>query len=420
MAKSRDAIPAHNGRAPTLDLDLTGMAYGGEAFGRDQSGRIVFVPFALPGERVRLVIQEEHTHWARGRIVDILRPAPERVLPRCRHFSECGGCHYQHLDYPAQVRHKASIVGEQLARLGGFANPPVLPAVASPSPWNTRNHVQFSQAPDGRLGFQAAASHRTLAIQECHLPEPRLADLWPRLNLEPIPGLQRIGLRAGDDECMIVFEGGEMPEVELETDLPDSVVWLTQETTRVLAGAGALSISVLDRTFQVSAASFFQVHTELAGMLVRCALEALAIQPGETVLDLYAGVGLFSAFIAQRGAHLIAVEQSPSACADFQVNLDEFDSVELYAAPVEAALPALRLAPHAALVDPPRSGLDPLVVQALTTLGPERLVYVSCDPATLARDGKCLTEAGYSLRSVTPIDLFPQTYHIETVSLWQR
>ena len=417
--------PSANGQPPmrseSLDLTLTGLAYGGDAYGRDTSGRMVFVPFALPGERVRVDIVETHQQWARGRIAGLLQPSPERIAPRCPHFTDCGGCHYQHMPYPAQLHAKAEIVRSQLQRLGGFADPPVEPTVPSPSPWNPRNHLQFSVTPDGRLGFQAAGSHRLVPIRECHLPEPVLAELWPRIDLEAIPGLTRVALRAGaEDECMIIFEGEGEPEVELAIDLPASAVWLGPEGSTVLAGAGHLIAQVLGRPFRVSAESFFQVHTHQAGTLVRQVLDGLSIQPRQTVYDLYAGVGLFSAFLAQAGARLVAVEQSPAACRDFEANLEEFESVQLYEAPVEDALPALKPQPDAVVVDPPRSGLGAQVADALIALAPSRLVYLSCDPATLARDGRRLVEAGYTLQRVLPFDLFPQTYHIETYSSWTK
>lgn len=413
--------PAAQSTPEELTLELTGLAYGGEAFGRDETGRMVFVAFALPGERARVRLTEVHERWARAALIEVIGPAPERVVPRCRHFGECGGCHYQHLSYPAQLVAKRKIVRDQLERLGGFSSPPVENTVPSPDPWNQRNHVQFSLDRQGRLGFQAAGSHRVIPIQECHLPEPSLADLWPRLDLQPIPGLARVAVRAGSEgEAMIVFESEAEPDVEVALDLPASVVWLGPGGATVLAGSGDLSVEVAGRAFRVSAGSFFQVHRALAAELVRLALEALAPQEGETVFDLYAGVGLFSAFLARAGARVVAVEASPSACTDFEVNLAEFDDVELYEASVEVALPAIERKPDAVLVDPPRAGLEPPALDALLDLAPGRLVYVSCDPATLARDGKRLAQAGYRLERVTPLDLFPQTYHIETVSRWVR
>jgi 23S rRNA (uracil1939-C5)-methyltransferase len=403
------------------EINLTGLAYGGDALGRDADGRMVFVPFALPGERVKVEIVEAHQRWARGQLVEVIETSPERIEPRCRHFTDCGGCHYQHMPYPTQLHAKAEIVRSQLERLGGFENPRVETTVPSPSPWNTRNHLQFSLTTEGHLGFMAAGSHRVLPIEECHLPEPALSDLWPRLDVESIPRLDRIGLRSGaEGACMIMLEGKGAPEVEVIIDLPASVVWLAPDGMLVLAGEKSLAFEILGRTFMVSAGSFFQVHTALAGELVQHVLRELHVRPGETIFDLYAGVGLFGAFLAHEGARVIAVEESSQACSDFEQNLEEFDDVELYEAAVEVALPAIRSRPDAVIVDPPRAGLSREALQQLIALSPPRLVYVSCDPATLARDGRRLAEAGYTLSRCTPIDLFPQMFHIETVSLWQR
>ncbi|MGD8554067.1 MAG: class I SAM-dependent RNA methyltransferase [Anaerolineales bacterium] len=404
-----------------IELSLTGLAYGGEALGRDSSGRMIFVPFALPGERALVEVVETHKRWARARLLEVLERSPDRIDPRCAHFTLCGGCHYQHMPYAAQLRAKRDIVKDQMARIGGFEDPPVAPTVPSPSPWQYRNHMRFSLTSQGKLGFVTAASDRVFAVEECHLPEPPLADLWPRIELESIPGLTHIGVRAGaKDEQLIILHGEGNPEVEVHIELPASVVWLGPGGAAVLGGEGFLEIEVLERTFRVSAGSFFQVNTELTGELVRRALEVLEVQAGEVVFDLYAGVGLFSAALAERGVKVVAAEESPWACADFEVNLDEFDDVALYEAPVEQALPAIKQKPAAVLVDPPRGGLSRETLDLLLEAGPARLVYVSCDPATLARDGKRLAAAGYRLKSLAPIDLFPQTFHIESISRWQR
>ncbi len=220
--------------------------------------------------------------------------------------------------------------------------------------------------------------------------------------------------------CVIMLEGKGAPEIEVTIDLPASVVWLAPGGLLVLAGERSLEFMILDRIFVVSAGSFFQVHTALTEELVRLVIRELNVQPGETIFDLYAGVGLFSAFLAQEGARVIAVEEFERACSDFEKNLEEFDDIELYQAPVETALPSIRSRPDAVIVDPPRAGLSREALQHLINLTPPSLVYVSCDPATLARDGRRLAEAGYQLVRCTPIDLFPQTFHIETVSLWQR
>jgi len=403
-----------------LDLRLEGMAYGGDAYGRDAGGRMVFVPLALPGEHVAAEVTEVHAHWCRARLREVLEPSADRIPPRCRHFGVCGGCHYQHLPSPAQPAIKQAILRAQLERLGGFRDPTVLTAVPSPSPWNYRNHIQFAQAPDGRLAFLAPHSHQPLLIEECHLPEPAIDAVWPTLHIDPISGLERVALRCAGDEAQIIFHAEVDPDVELEIGLRASAVWLSPSGTHNLAGESALVFNVHGRPFRVHAASFFQVNSALTPTLVDLILDGLQLRPGQTVFDLYSGVGLFSAFLAQHGARVLAVEQSAAACDDFACNLDDFDAVSLYCASVEQALPALPDHPDAVLVDPPRAGLGREVVTALAAHSPARLVYVSCDPSTLARDGRMLTDAGYHLEQVTPVDLFPQTFHIESVSVWSR
>ncbi len=402
-----------------MELTFTGLAYPGRAFGRDDIGRMIFAPFGLQGETARIEIIESHKRWARGRILEILEPSPERISPRCRHYTQCGGCHYQHIPYQKQLEVKAEIVRSQLERLGDFTNPPVAPTVPSPSPWNYRNHIQFSLSPDGQLGFHAPQSEHIVPINECHLPDPELSDLWPRLDLTGVTEVERISLRSGADGArMVIFHSQIHPEIEVETDLPASVVWLRNGEMAVLAGESHILMEGLDRLYQVSAQSFFQVNTEILPDLLFHAMNLLNPQPHETIFDLYAGVGLFSTSIAEVGSHLIAVEESPWAAADFEANLDEFDHVELFEAPVEITLPSLDIQPSGVLVDPPRSGLGRGVIQNLLDLSPSRLVYVSCDPATLARDAKALVEGSYQLKGVIPIDLFPHTYHIETISLF--
>jgi 23S rRNA (uracil1939-C5)-methyltransferase len=421
MKPPRDSSSRPSDEGEILELQLTGQAYGGDAFGRDPSGRMVFVPFTLPGERARVRIVEAHERWARAALLEVSLPSPDRIVPRCRHFGSCGGCHYQHISYPAQLQAKREIVRSQLERLGGLTSPPVEPTIPSPNPWNARNHVEFSLSREGRLGFQAAGSHRVVPIEECHLPEPAIGEIWPQTDLEGIPGVSRVHFRVGsENDVMIVFEAETEPEIELLLELPASVVWLGPAGASVLAGSGHLMIEVAGRAFRVSAASFFQVHTALAIQLVEHALQALAPRGGETVFDLYAGVGLFSAFFAAAGTRVVAVEQSTAACSDFEFNLAEFDDVELYQASVEQVLPEIAAHADAVLLDPPRAGLEAAALDALLARAPKRIVYVSCDPATLARDGKRLTRGGYHLIRVTPFDLFPQTFHVETVSLWMR
>jgi 23S rRNA (uracil1939-C5)-methyltransferase len=410
-----------------LTVKLEKLTYGGDALGRlpdpltGAGGRAVFVPFALPGETVSVRVIEEKRGHVRAELVQVLETSPERISPRCKHFGICGGCHFQHLPYQAQLQAKTEILRDQLTRIGKIENPPVKPMVPARSEWNYRNHIQFHLTQEGKLGYVDAKSRNVLPITECHLPEEPLNEVWPRLEFAPGLGLERISLRLGaGGETLLVLESGnpEPPELELEADL--SVVHLTEGDMVVMAGDKDLIVSVNDRSFRVSAGSFFQINTEMAGKMVEHLLDNLPVTAETILLDVYCGVGLFSAFFAPCVGRLIGIESSPSSCEDFTVNLDEFDNVELYEAPAEAVLPALDVTPEAVIVDPPRAGLERRALEALLALGPERIAYVSCDPSTLGRDAARLVAGGYRLTQVTPFDLFPQTYSIESISILEK
>ena len=301
-----------------VEIVLTANAYGGEAIGR-YNGQAVFVPFALAGEVVRAHILEEKKNFARAELLEVVKPSPGRIAPRCRHFGTCGGCHYQFLPYEAQLELKTAILRDQLMRIGKFQDPPLRAIVASPQEWNYRNHVQFHLDQSGVLGFIAAADPTELVpIQECFLPQASINTLWPTLEFEPDSPLERVSLRAGvNDDLLVVLESDvdSPPEIEIEAGI--SVVHLTEEDCVVLAGEDHIVISVLGRLFKVSAGSFFQVNTAMAERMVEHLLRHLPISSKTILMDVYCGVGLFSAFFAGRVNRLIGIEASPSACADF-------------------------------------------------------------------------------------------------------
>lgn len=405
---------------PEYEVTLNKLVYGGDALGRLPDDRAVFVPFALPEERVRIRLTEEKPRYARGELLQVLQPSSERIPPRCSHFGTCGGCHYQQMSYTKQLQAKTEILIEQMERIGGISSPPVQPIIPSPNTWNYRNQVQFHLTTEGRVGYLAARSQQAIRIEECHLPEPPINRLWPALDIEPIPGLQRVGIRLGEaDELMLVLEGKDPTPPEFQVELPLSAVYRGPGKTTLLAGDDHLSIPVLDKHFHVSATSFFQVNTPMAGAMVEHVLANLPPDPQMTVIDAYCGVGLFSLFLAPRVSKLIGIEQSPSACYDFSLNLDEYDHVELHPSAVDEILPHLESHPDVILVDPPRAGLGRRVRDAILALEPMRVIYVSCDPATLARDARHLIAGGYRLIQITPFDLFPQTYHLESISLFE-
>ncbi|RPH61346.1 MAG: class I SAM-dependent RNA methyltransferase, partial [Chloroflexi bacterium] len=399
------------------EITLTTLTYGGEAIGRLPDGRAVFVPFALPGDVAKIRLVEERKNFARAELLEVLRPSPDRIQPRCQHFfsltpipsplgrgdgvrAACGGCHYQNLPYPRQLEAKRAILRDQLTRIGKIENPPVGEMVPAPDEWHYRNHIQFHLDKTGRLGFIAALASAAspnrdenpspsavLPIMECFLPQANLNALWPQLQFEAESPVQRVSLRAGlDDDLLLVLESDwpETPEMEIEADI--SVVHLMEDDAVVIAGNDHLLIQVdvdgnppLQRAFKVSAASFFQVNTAMAGKMAAHLLAELPVSPSTTLLDVYCGVGLFSAFFAPRVRRVTGIEVAPSACEDFTVNLDEFDNVELYEAPAEDVLPALNEKPDVVIVDPPRAGLDKKVLDAILALRPAALAYVSCD-----------------------------------------
>ncbi len=405
-----------------IEVELLRPTFGGSSMGRLPDGRAVFVPYGLPGELVRVELIEQKKGFARARLVEVLRPAPERLQPRCRHFGVCGGCHYQHLSYAHQLQVKAEVLREQLERIGGLNNPPLDAIQPSPQEWHYRNTVQFHLDAQGRLGYEESGSNRVVAIEECYLPQPPLDELWRQLEFEAGLGIERIGLRVGaDEEVLLTLEGQPLELPALEVDLPISAVHLSPAGSIVLAGEDWLPMEVNGRLFRVSAGSFFQVNTAQAGAMVRYLQEILPLDKDTTLLDVYCGVGLFSAFLAERVGRCVGVEVSPSACDDYAVNLDSFDNVSLYIGAAEEVLPGLQLSGKvAAVLDPPRAGVDRRALDALVALQPEWIAYVSCDPATLARDLKRLVAQGYRLERIKPFDLFPQTYHIESISLLRR
>lgn len=404
----------------TFDITLEKHLYGGETLGRLPDGRAVFVPYALPGERVRIQLVEDKERFARAELLEVLEAAPQRVKARCKHYGICGGCHYQHMDYPAQLAAKVAVLRDQLQRIGGLQDSPIAEMVPSPEAWYYRNHVQFHQDEQGRLGFQAAGSNYVVPIEECHLPQPALNQLWPDLDLEPLPDLLRLGLRLGSgDEVMLVLDSDSDEAYEFNVDFPIAAVQIGPEQVHILSEGYTLLMNVLGREFSVSADAFFQVNTAVAEKMVQHLLAELPLGPETTLLELYCGVGLFSAFLADKVGRLVGVESHPGAVQDFEANLEEFDNVELYEAEAEHVLPELELQPQVVVVDPPRAGLHTAVLDGILRLQPQVLAYISCDPATLGRDAKRLARGGYRLTQITPFDMFPQTYHIESISLWQ-
>lgn len=407
-----------------VTLKLTQMAHGGPAMGRHQ-GKVFFVPYALPGETVGVEVLTSKKGWARARLLEVLESSPERVEPACPHFGPdaCGGCQWQHTHHAAQLAYKADVVCDQLNRLAGLSEVPVRSTRAVSEAWDYRNHVQLQTSPDG-LGYVSADGQRVESIDVCPIMHPLVAQLFDELDIETA-SLERVSLRAGHNtgQQMVVFETIDDEPFELMVDRPVSCVLMPADGIPIiLVGNDHLFERVAGHEYRVSAGSFFQVNTAGAEVLVDTVSDFLSLRPHETLLDLYCGVGLFSVALAAHAAQVIAVEGHPSAVADARFNVEAagLDNVRVINEDVAHFLTTLDETVHAVIVDPPRRGCGPDMMLRLASQRPKRLVYVACDPAPLARDAKTITAAGYQLIEVQPLDLFPQTYHVECVALFVR
>lgn len=362
--------------------------YGGEGLSRLE-GKVVLTPFVMTGEVVRAEIERAKNDLWRGRLVEVIEPAASRVTPGCPYFGRCGGCQYQHIDYPAQVEQKRVILREVLQRVGKIEFAGEIGAISG-EPWQYRNRVQV-HIQDGKIGYFAQGSRELCAIDHCPISSARLN--------------QAIGKLAGMDLR------GISAAVELFTNETDVQVNVVDRVPRhvlgILASLGVTTPIPYER-FRVSRNSFFQVNRFLIDRLVDC---AIGDARGDWAVDLYAGVGLFSRKLAERFAKVTAVETGGSAFRDLQENFGQ-DAVH---ANVEDYLAQLEGKPDLILADPPRAGLGRRVVRELARIRAPRLTIVSCDPATLARDLRGLIAENYRIEKITLADLFPQTFHLETV-----
>lgn len=412
-----------------FDLQLEDIAHGGSAIGRHEK-RTVFVPYAIPGERItaRPVSERGRVIFAEG--LTVLEPSADRVFPRCPHFGpgRCGRCQWQHIDYPAQLLLKQDVLADQLERVGGLSAVDIRPVIAAPQPWGYNHHMTLWVNAEGRAGFHAAANptngegKHIFPVAECHLLHPDLLDLYERLDVEQITGLRSLRLQIGDDGGMLLIlttHDDQPPELEL--DLPASVNLRLSDGQAVnLIGDLYTQLQVRRRDFRVHAGCDFPANVPALPVLVDTVLRALDPRAGQNVLDIYAGVGLFSAFIAPQVELLTLVEANPLAMDDADYNLAAFENVDLLEGRAEDVLPELQDKYDSALLAPPADGLGVTVIDELGRWAIPRLVYLSSDPAVLARDAKRLAAQGYALSYAQPIDLNPQTWFIDTVARFDR
>ena len=245
-----------------VEVTLQNAAYGGDMIGRLPDGRAVFVPFGIPGETVRVAIVQDKKKFARGEIIEVLEPSPFRITAPCAHFTDCGGCHYQHISYDQQLQIKRTILQEQLERIGRLDSPPVAQVLPSPSQLYYRNHVKFHMSPQGKPGFVRANKKGVLQVAECRLPETPLAEIWPLFEIEPGSGISSLGLRLGiEDDILVVLESQHPFGAQFDIEsIPISVVHISPGNSIVLAGSDYTIMQLKEKQFRVSGQSFFQVN----------------------------------------------------------------------------------------------------------------------------------------------------------------
>ncbi|MGO9084100.1 MAG: 23S rRNA (uracil(1939)-C(5))-methyltransferase RlmD [Candidatus Sulfotelmatobacter sp.] len=435
-------------------LTIEKLIYGGDGLARlpaDAHGRgkALFVPFVLAGEQIEASLIEQKPGFARANADAIVESSPHRIPPACPYFGRCGGCHYQHASYKHQLEIKKEILRETLRRTAKIELPCEIQVHASP-PWNYRNRsrLQLQTQPAFAAGYFKLSSHELLPVEQCPISSPlinrAISGLWQSGRNGKVPeGVEEVEFFANADDSQLLVELSCSPESrraavrawaeEFRAAMPEIAgVAAFRETKpatgrpeKLLSlGASFLTYQTQRFVYRVSAGSFFQTNRHLTDELVKIVTEG---RSGDLALDLYAGVGLFSTALCDFH-HIVSVESSQTSAADLSYNLlSNGEAVqattEQYLARVEdsgragkgRALPHSFHKPDLAVVDPPRSGLGERVARQVANLNAPRLTYVSCDPATLARDLVHLLAAGYRLEQVHLVDLFPQTFHLEAV-----
>ncbi len=438
-----------------MELTIEKLVYGGDGLARlpaDDHGRgkAAFMSFVLEGEKVEAVLVEQRPGFVRARADQICAVSPQRIAPGCQYFQRCGGCHYQHTGYDHQLEIKAAILKENLRRIAKLELDTELEIHPSP-PWNYRNRTRLRVhgVPEFALGYYKFNSHELLPVEQCPISSPlinrAITAVWQLGRTGDVPAeIREIEFFTNADDTQLLVEVYCSPVLtnvadqfatDLQTALPETCGVVFFEVrggkAEIRGDPQRLAVSGVDHltyttnlaSYRVSAGAFFQVNRHLADELVNIVVAENAGAAG-TALDLYAGVGLFSLVLGsvpnREFERVIAVESSPTSHADLLYNSPA--NVKAVRATTEQYLEnaAGKLRPELVVVDPPRSGLGERVIQGLVKLRAPRVVYVSCDPATLSRDLARLLQSGYRVQKAHLVDLFPQTYHLESVFQFVR
>jgi 23S rRNA (uracil1939-C5)-methyltransferase len=426
-----------------MELKIEKLVYGGEGLGHD-SGNTVFVPYVLPGETVSAEQIEKKKKFVRARLDRVVTPSAERIAAPCPHFGVCGGCDYQHIPYDAQLNCKKQILRETLRRLGHVDWTGEITAHASPA-YGYRNRAQWKIRPRERaeiattvsasaakkelaIGYFRPNSTTLCAVDQCPIVSPLLERTLKTLRAPLAAGelpreLREIEVFADTSDKKLLlnatFAGfpsrADEHGAKIRAIVPEIESLLFHDPGRdrmELDGPGFVTCEAAGETLRVGHLSFFQVNRFLTDELVRV---VTAEESGKLACDLYAGVGLFALPLARRFERVIAVEANPAAISDLEVNAGSASSIVVRPGEVERVIEKMKDRPELIVLDPPRAGLEQGAPARLARMGAERITYVSCEPPTLARDLAVLLPAGYEIRSIDLFDLFPQTFHMETV-----
>lgn len=438
-----------------IELEITDLADSGDGVGR-WDDRVVFVPDTVPGDFVAVRLLQVKPTFARGKILSILEDSPNRVRPGCIVADKCGGCQWQHVDYSAQLLAKQRQVEQALTRLGGFDEPPVLPifAVANPLGYRNKSTYPIAPGPDEtiRAGYYQKGSHKIVNLNQCPVQDERLDPLLRQVKQDlTVSGWEpydetthtgtlrhlalRVGRRTGEMLLTLVVRDWDLPGLANQARdwldrFPELVgVCINQQPqrnnaifgpeTRCVEGRSTV-VELLDGlAFEIGAETFFQVNTEQTEVMLKAIADQLALTGTETLVDAYCGVGTLTLPLAKRAGRAIGVEVQAEAVEQCRRNADRngLENVEFRVGKVVNLLPELGVQPDVVLLDPPRKGCEPGVIDTLRAIAPARIVYMSCKPATLARDLKLLCADGlYQIDRVQPADFFPQTPHVECVA----
>ena len=443
-----------------IELEITATGSQGEGIGR-HDGLAVFVPAAAEGDKIIAHIVKVQKNLAYARIAEIIEPSPERVEADCEVFPKCGGCSFRHISYDAECRIKRTRVADAMKRIGGLdIEPERFIACDSPDRYRNKAQLPCQLGNDGEVhfGFFAERSHRVVECADCKLQPREFSDIIAAMKrymklsgAQPYNELEHKGLvrhlylrrsrSTGEIMVCVVINGKKLPREDLLTamlreassNIAGILINVNTEKTNVILGAQCRTLwgsefiydSLLATKFRISPLSFFQVNPAQAEKLYSAAAEYAGLTGGETVLDMYCGAGTIGLTMAAKCGKLIGAEIVPEAIEDAKVNarLNNIENAEFICADAAQAAETLEkrgLKPAVIVLDPPRKGCEPAVLETLAKMSPCRIVYVSCDPATLARDVKLLSTLGYTADRLTAVDMFPRSAHVETVVLLSR